>query len=55
MKPIENQPRYDVTELLDRPISPRVLAQRQMRTEPVVVGSIGFEDSAARRVSMANL
>jgi hypothetical protein len=46
MNPTENRPRDDLTEPLDRSMSRRVLAQGQVRSESVVIGSVGFEDSA---------
>lgn len=46
MKPTEDWPRDELTELLDWSMSWRILAQGQVRSESVVVGSIGIEDPA---------
>ena len=46
MQATEDWPRNELTKPLDRSISRRVLAQGQVRSEPVVVGSVGFEDPA---------
>jgi hypothetical protein len=46
MKPAEDRPRGELTEPLDRPMDRRILAQGQMRSEPVVVARVGRKDSA---------
>src|SRR5262249_18571131 len=42
----EDRARDKLADPLDRSMSRGILAQRQVRSVPVVVGSIGFEDSA---------
>jgi hypothetical protein len=46
MKPTKNRPRDELTKPLDRSTGWRILAQGQVRSEPVVVSGIGLEDSA---------
>jgi hypothetical protein len=46
MKPAEDGPCIDLAELLDGRNQRRILGQRQMRPNMVVVGSIGLEDLA---------
>jgi hypothetical protein len=46
MKSAENRHRDKLTKLLDRSTGRRILAQGQVRSEPVIVGGICFEDSA---------
>jgi len=45
MKSAEKRPRGEVTEPLDRPTVRRILVQRQMRSEFVVVDRVGTKDS----------
>jgi hypothetical protein len=46
MKPTKDRPRGKLTVPLDWPMALRILGQRQMCAEPVVIGSIGSKDSA---------
>jgi hypothetical protein len=41
MKPAEDRPRGELTEPLGRPMDRRILAQRQMRSEFVVLAGVG--------------
>src|SRR5258708_39430870 len=45
MKSAEKRPRGEVTEPLDRPTVRRILVQRRMRSEFVVVDRVGTKDS----------
>jgi transcriptional regulator with XRE-family HTH domain len=46
MKSAENRPRCDLTVPMDRPMGRRILVQRQMRPEFVVVAGVGRKDPA---------
>ena len=46
MQSAEDRPRGELTELLDRPMGWRILAQGQMRSERVVIARVGGKDPA---------
>jgi hypothetical protein len=46
MKSAEDRPRCDLAILVDRPMSRRILVQGQMRSELVVIASVGCKDPA---------
>jgi hypothetical protein len=46
MKPTEDRAGDELTEPLDWSMSWRIFAHRQVRSRSVVIGSIGFQDSA---------
>jgi hypothetical protein len=45
MKSAEKRPRGEVTEPLNGPMGRRILVQRQMRSEFVVIDGVGTKDS----------
>ena len=51
MKSAEKRPRGEVTEPLDRPTVRRILVQRQMRSEFVVIAGVGGKDSTQMGVA----
>ena len=46
VQPAEDRPSSELTKSLDRPMAWRILAQRQMRSQFVVVTDIGRKDPA---------
>ena len=46
MQPAENRPSNELTETLDRPMTWRILAQGQMRSQFVVIPAVGRKDPA---------
>ena len=46
MQSAEDRPRGELTELLDRPMGWRILAEGQMRSERVVIARVGGKDPA---------
>ena len=46
MKSAENRPRAELAVSLDQPAARRILVQRQVRSEFVVIGGVGREDPA---------
>jgi hypothetical protein len=55
MKSAEDRLSSELAEPLDRSRGWRILAQRQMRSEPVVIARVGRKDSAQMGVHTENL